>query len=224
MLTIPNEATVQTTGTASSGLYYPNRMGRLYITALEEVMGTNGLNAILRLAGLNRFIGNHPPDDLERRFDFADFTALGIALEDMYGPRGGRGLALRGGRVCFSRGLRGFGALSGVGDLAFKVLPLATKLKIGLPALASIFTNFSDQFTVVEEHDDHYQYIMKRCPVCWDRQSAAPCCHVAVGVIQEGLRWVSGGLEFRVVETACHARGDEHCTCTIYKEPLVRPG
>ena len=41
------------------------------------------------------------------------------------GPRGGRGLALRAGRATFADALRGFGALAGVGDLAFKVLPLA---------------------------------------------------------------------------------------------------
>src|SRR5512143_2577262 len=144
---INNLANVDQVTTASdrSGLYYPNRMGRLYFTALEEVMGTNGVNAILNLAGLDRFIGNYPSEDLERQFDFADFTALDMGLEQMYGPRGGRGLALRGGRVCFSRGLKGFGALAGVGDLAFRVLPLPIKLKIGLPALASVFSNFSDQ-------------------------------------------------------------------------------
>jgi len=105
-----------------SGLYYPNKIARIYIAAMEEVMGKNGLNAILNLAGLHQYIDNYPPDNLERQFDFADFTSLNIALEDMYGPRGGRGLALRAGRACFSQGLKNFGALAGVGDLAFKVL------------------------------------------------------------------------------------------------------
>ena len=57
----------------------------------------------------------------------------------MYGPRGGRGLALRAGRATFVEGLRNFGALAGAGDIVFKVLPLSTKLKIGLPALARYF-------------------------------------------------------------------------------------
>ncbi|HRE26374.1 MAG TPA: 4-vinyl reductase, partial [Anaerolineales bacterium] len=75
-----------------SGYYYPNKMGRIYLTALEEVMGKNGLNAILRLAGLDRFIDRYPPDNLAKEFDFADIAALHTALEEMYGPRGGRGL------------------------------------------------------------------------------------------------------------------------------------
>ena len=203
-----------------SGLNYPNKIARIYIMAMEDVMGKNGLTAILNLAGLQNYIDNYPPDNLERQFDFADFTALNAALEDMYGPRGGRGLALRAGRACFSQGLKNFGALAGVGDLAFKVLPLGAKLKMGLPAMATIFTNFSDQVSEVQEHDDHYTYTIKKCPVCYNRKSVKPVCHAAVGLLQEGLRWVSGGHEFRVVESECHAAGAENCVFVIYKEPI----
>lgn len=203
-----------------SGLYYPNKIARIYIQAMEDVMGKNGLNAILNLAGLSMFIDNYPPDNLERQFDFAHFTALNAALEDMYGPRGGRGLALRAGRACFAQGLKNFGALAGVGDLAFKVLPLSAKLKMGLPAMATIFTNFSDQTSEVQEHDDHFTYTIKRCPVCFQRKTDKPCCFAAVGLLQEGLRWVSGGHEFRVVETQCVASGAPDCIFVVYKEPI----
>src|SRR5215831_5462827 len=111
-----------------SGLHYPNKFGLIILKSLEEVMGKNGLNAILNLAGLNNYIENYPPDNLEKGFDFTELSAIGVALEDMYGPRGGRGLALRAGRATFSQGLKNFGALAGVGDLAFKVLPLGAKL------------------------------------------------------------------------------------------------
>ncbi len=203
-----------------SGWNYPNKIARIYIMAMEDVMGKNGLNAILHLAGLQAYIDNYPPDNLEKQFDFADFTALNAALEDMYGPRGGRGLALRAGRACFSQGLKGFGALAGVGDLAFKVLPLGAKLRLGLPAMATVFNTFSDQISEVQDGGDHYTYTIKRCPVCWGRQADKPICHAAVGLIQEGLRWVSGGHEFRVVETECHAKGDANCVFVVYKEPI----
>ena len=204
-----------------SGLYYPNRIARIYIASLEDVMGVNGLNAILNLAGLQELIGNYPADNLDRKFDFVDFTALNIALEEMYGPRGGRALALRAGRACFAQALKNFGALAGVGDLAFKVLPLPAKLRIGLPAMANIFNNFSDQISEVQEFDDHFTYTIKRCPVCWGRTADKAVCHVATGLLQEGLRWVSGGHEFRVTETDCRAKGDTNCVFVIYKEPTA---
>ena len=82
-----------------SGYYYPNKIARIALLALEDVMGKNGVNAILNLANLQHLIDNYPPDNLERQFDFADFSAINGALEEMYGPRGGRGLALRAGEA-----------------------------------------------------------------------------------------------------------------------------
>jgi predicted hydrocarbon binding protein len=203
-----------------SGLYYPNKIARLALTALEEVMGKNGLNAILNLAGLTHLLADLPPNNLERGFDFADFSSLNGALEEMYGPRGGRGLAQRAGRAVFKEGLRNFGALAGAGDLAFKILPLSTKLRIGIPAMAKIFSTTSDQLSTVQEKDDHFLYTIHRCPVCYGRQTDKPCCHIATGLLQEGLRWVSGGREFKVVEVACIANGEKTCDFVIYKDPV----
>lgn len=204
-----------------SGFYYPNKFARITIQAMEEVMGTNGLNAILNAAGLKEVIGNYPPDNLEKGFDFADYTALNVALEDMYGARGGRALALRAGRATFAEALRGFGALAGVSDLAFKVLPMNAKLRIGVPAMANIFNQFSDQVSKVhEEGTDRIIYTLERCPMCWGRKTDKPVCHVGQGLLQEGLRWVSGGREFKVEMTTCIAMGSDMGRYVIYKEPI----
>jgi len=203
-----------------SGLYYPNKFARITILAMEEVMGKNGLNAILNLASLNSLIDNYPPDNLERQFDFSDYSAVHAALEEMYGPRGGRGLALRAGRAVFGSALKNFGALAGVGDMAFKVLPLAVKVKVGLPSVAKIFTQLSDQYTTVEERDAEYVYTIHKCPVCWGRQTDKPACYTATGLLQECFKWVSGGHEFRVNQEKGHSSGDDLCTFIIQKEPV----
>ena len=209
------------TPVATSGLYYPNKFGLIMIKSLEEVMGKNGLNAILNLAGLTKYIETYPPDNLEKGFDFTELSAVGTALEDMYGPRGGRGLALRAGRATFSDSLKNFGALAGVADLAFVVLPLQSKLRIGLPAVAKIFSQLSDQYSTVEEMDDEFVYTIHKCPVCWGRQGAdKPVCFIAAGLLQEALKWVSGGNEFRVNESKCVAVGDDVCEFIIQKEPI----
>lgn len=204
-----------------SGYYYANKIALIAIKALEEVMGKNGLNAIMNLAHLPHLIDNYPPDNLEREFDFADFSAINQALEEMYGPRGGRGLALRAGRATFDDALKNFGALAGAADLAFVVLPLQAKLRIGLPAMARIFSQISDQHSTVKEYDNEYIYTIHRCPVCWGRaHEDKPVCFIAAGLLQAGLKWVSGGSEFRVVETRCIAMGDEVCDFVIPKTPL----
>ncbi len=203
-----------------SGLNYPNRVARIYLNAMEDVMGQNGLNAILNMAGLAELVGNYPPDNLDKGFDFADYSALNAALEEMYGPRGGRGLALRAGRASFANGLRDLGALAGVGDLAFKVLPMKAKLKVGLPAMAKIFTQISDQKSTVADTENEYIYTIHACPVCWEREADKHICFSAVGLLQEGLKWVSGGHEFRVNEIKCIAVGDDVCEFIIQKEPI----
>src|SRR5512146_2675335 len=192
-----------------TGLYYNNKFGLITIKSLEEVMGKNGLNAILNLAGLNNYVENYPPDNLDKGFDFAELSAVGVALEEMYGPRGGRGLALRAGRAAFADALRNFGALAGAGDLAFKVLPLQAKMRIGIPAMARIFSQISDQYSTVEERENEFIYTIHRCPVCWGRSNVdKPVCFIAVGLLQEGLKWVSGGMEFSVHESRCIAMGE----------------
>lgn len=199
---------------------YANKIVLITMKALEEVMGKNGLNAILNLAHLPHLIDHYPPDNLERQFNFADFSALNLALEEMYGPRGGRGLALRAGRAAFADALRNFGALAGVGDLAFKVLPLQAKLRIGIPAMARIFTQISDQYSTVQEFENEFIYTIHRCPVCWGRRTDKPVCFIATGLLQEGLKWVSGGNEFRVNESKCIAMGEEVCDFVIQKTPI----
>lgn len=205
-----------------AGLYYPSKFGYITLKALEDVMGKNGLNAILNLAGLNHYVDNYPADNLEKTFDFADLSSINIALEEMYGPRGGRGLALRAGRATFADALRNFGALAGAGDLAFKVLPLQAKMRIGIPAMAKIFSQVSDQHSTVEERENEFVYTIHKCPVCWGRSGVdKPVCFIAVGLLQEGLKWVSGGNEFRVNESRCVGLGDDICEFIIQKEPIA---
>ena len=205
-----------------SGLYYPNKFGLITIKSLEDVMGKNGLNAILNLAGIPHYVDSYPPDNLEKGFDFAELSAICVALEEMYGPRGGRGLALRAGRATFSDALKNFGALAGVSDLAFVVLPLHAKLRVGLNAFAKMFTQLTDQVTNVEENASGFVWTILKCPCCWGRHDEEkPVCYIATGLLLESLKWVSGGNEFRVTESKCIAIGDAICEFVIPNEPIA---
>jgi len=204
-----------------SGLYNTNNFGRIALLSYEEVLGKPGLNAILNLAGISYLIDNYPPGDMERAFDFADYTAILVAMEEIYGPRGGRGLAQRAGRATFNDILKNYGALAGVSDLAFKVLPLLLKMRIGLSAVARTFTQVSDQYTTIEEQPDSLLYNIHKCPSCWSRTGAdKPACHVPVGFLKASLKWVSGGHDFRINEIQCFAMGDDVCQFLIQKDPI----
>jgi predicted hydrocarbon binding protein len=203
-----------------SGLYYPNRIARLFFLAMQDVMGSNGLNAVLSLAGLEAFVDHPPPDNMARQFDFAYVSSLSQGLEDMYGTRGGRGMALRIGRACFSMGLKDFGAMAGVNDPAFQALPTEERVHLGLRALALIFTHFSDQYSIVTDEGNAYHFVVDISPFAWGRSDDRPVCHALSGIIQESMRWVSNGYEFHVQEIACHATGSDNCTFKVNKKPI----
>jgi predicted hydrocarbon binding protein len=203
-----------------SGYYYPNLIAKIYLEAIEEIMGTNGIKALLNLANMQHLIDNYPAGNLSKEFDFADFAHLNEAMETMYGPRGGRALSLRAGRKAFDQGLKNFGAMVGVADRAFRMLPMKLRMKVGLGAMARAFSSTSDQISYVREEEDHFLYVIERCPVCWGRHSETPICHAALGIIQEGLNWGTGGLSFKTAEVSCIARGDPACNFVISKEPL----
>ena len=86
-----------------SGYFYPNLIARIYLEAIEDVMGSNGIKALLNLAHMPHLIDNYPPGNLSKAFDFTEFAQLNEAMETMYGPRGGRALSQRAGRKAFDQ-------------------------------------------------------------------------------------------------------------------------
>lgn len=204
-----------------STYYYPQLMGRIMLQSMEEIIGRAGVHSILTLASRGEFIENYPPADGDRSFAFESVSALQIALEQAYGPRGGRVLALRIGRSCFNYGLREYGSQMGLTGMPFRLLPLTTKLQVGAEAFAGLFNHHSDQVVRVEENETHLLWHNERCPLCWDRKAAEPVCHLAVGLLQESLYWLSGGKIFEVEEICCIARGDPACTFRIDRQPIA---
>jgi predicted hydrocarbon binding protein len=200
--------------------FYPRKMGRIILLGMEEVMGINGVDALLQLAPLEDFIQKPSPVTTGQSIAVEKVSLLQSTLEQAYGPRGGRGLALRVGRACFKYGLKEYGSMLGLTETAFRLLPLRTKLYTGAKAFADLFNKHTDQKVRVEEKDNKILWHIDQCPLCWNRKADEPICHLAVGLLQEALYWVSGGKVFNVEETACIARGDKSCTIVIDQTPL----
>ena len=56
--------------------------------------------------------------------------------------------------------------------------------------------------------------------MCWGQECDRPIGFIAIGILQESLRWLSGGLEFRVEELECIGMGAERGLFRIDKEPI----
>jgi len=199
--------------------FYPNNMGRYVFIALEELLGRNGLNAVLNLAGLTHFINNYPPNNMEKKFPFASYAAVNQAIEDFYGVRGSKGLMLRCGKVSMTHALAMYTAFAGIGNLGMRLMPQSMKVKITLTVIAQTFRTISDQLSKVTEEADAYIYENETCSMCWRRTSSQPCCHVATGVLIEALHWATG-KNYRVTEVACMAMGAPTCRFVIDKQAI----
>ncbi|PIV27377.1 MAG: 4-vinyl reductase, partial [Anaerolineae bacterium CG03_land_8_20_14_0_80_58_20] len=99
-------------------------------------------------------------------------------------------------------------------------LPLGAKMRMGGQALADVFNKETDQRVSIHERDGKLLWVIERCPLCWERHAEQSVCHLAVGLLQESLYWVSGGKIFNVEETLCIAKGDPACAIEIDQTPL----
>lgn len=201
------------------GMTFTNKIGHLTYLSLEEVMGANGVKAVLRLANLPDYLDAYPPNDFKRGYPFEAQAATSQALHTMYGPRGARGLEMRAGRVAFNLGLREFGPLLSVSDLAMKLMPPSMKLKIILNAVTQVFDRFTDLKPYIKEEKTQFVYHITQCSNCIAREPA-PHFYLARGILEESTAWASGGKRFSVEQCTCMGQGSPTCAFNIGKEPL----
>ena len=187
-----------------------NSLVRQALTSAQEVMGDNGLNAVLRASGLERFIGNFPPNNLEPSIQASQYAQLNQAIEEFYG-RAGKGMLRRIGKASFQYGVREQAALLGVAGVALKILPERQRIKFILNGMVDALKKSNPQVNAwVDESGGKLAYIESTCAICHSRQSQTPICYLYVGSISEAVQWATG-KEHEVIETHCLARGDSYC-------------
>ena len=151
----------------------------------------------------------------------SESPTINQAIREIYGERGGRVLSMQAGRVTFKELLNTYGAMVGMTDLAMRLVPLKIKMSLGLNAMAKVFNSVSDQVTTVTEKENVFLYSISRCPACWGlHQEERPICAMQIGLILEGLSWLSGGRKFKISEMECRGMGTENCTFEVVKEPI----
>ncbi|HXD11808.1 MAG TPA: 4-vinyl reductase [Anaerolineales bacterium] len=191
-----------------------NALVRQALTSAQEVMGENGLTAVLKTSDLERFVGNFPPDNLEPSISASQYAKLNEAIEAFYG-RGGRGMLRRIGKASFQYAVREQAALLGLAGAALKLLPEKQRIKFILNSMANALKKSNPQVDArLDESGERLAYMESTCAICYGRHSEAPICYLYVGSISEAIQWATG-REYQVVETHCVAKGDPYCRFEI---------
>lgn len=200
--------------TTREDLFIINSLVRQALTSMQEVMGEHGLNAVLKSCGLDKFVGNFPPNDLEPSINAAQYAQMNQAIEDFYG-RGGKGMLRRIGKASFQYGVREQAALLGVAGVALKLLPEKQRIKFILNGMADALKKSNPQVDArLDDSAGKLAYIESTCAICNGRHSDHPICYLYIGSVSEAVQWATG-REYEVTETHCIAKGDAYCRFEI---------
>ncbi len=203
------------------GNHRSSPLGQIVLDGVEEIIGRSGVHAVLNTDLMARFYQQENEMGAKaERLPARELSAIQSSLEEMYGKRGGRGVALRAGRVSFKYILRYFGTVLGLTDLNYRLLPAPVRLRTGLEALVKLFSDLEGGPVEVEQAETAWLWRSKACPFCWQRTTSEPACAFTVGMLQEFMSWNSGGKVFHVEETECRAKGKPACVFRIETKPL----
>ncbi|HQF61380.1 MAG TPA: 4-vinyl reductase [Anaerolineaceae bacterium] len=190
------------------------------IRGMKEVIGQTGVQAVLNLAQREQVLSARFNLDDPRGLLFKDLAALHSILEVSYGPRGGRGVALRAGRAAFGHLLRQTGDQIGLTDMEYRLLPTPQRIQTGLQKLAALTAASCAQPVEVTDTETTWVWRMSLCPECYRRQAAEPVCHFVTGLLQEFMAWANSGRFHHVEEIECRATGGAACVFSIDRQPL----
>ena len=200
---------------------YPNQPTRAFLEALEDVLGKNGLNALLRIAGLPGWIETYPADNFERDVDLSEFSSLNAALEEIYGDRGGHGLARRASESAFDLSWKQYGPLGDLSTAEIDAFPEQERIKEGARLFAETLSSASDLECEVISQDDILLFRVHNCPICWGRESSIPTCAGFIGLLEACIKWISPGMDVEIIEIECAAVGGEVCIFTFDAQPKI---
>ena len=197
---------------------YVNALFLQALRGVEEVLGANGLTAVLRASGLERFINNPPPNDLAAGVQAREYARLNAAVETFTG-RAGKGMLQRIGRASFRWGIKEQAAVMGLAGIALKALPQRLRKRAILLGLRKGLMDVVEYGLVdVQDADGVMVYTDYACTICHMRHSEQPVCHLYVGTLGEAMSLATGRdfQEFQIVETHCKARGNGFCRFEIH--------
>lgn len=196
---------------------YVNALLLQMIRGIEEVMGTNGLNAVLRTSGLARYVDSPPPNDLAPGVLAREYAMLNAAIEEFTG-RAGKGMLQRIGRSSFRWGISEQSAVMGLAGIAMKALPSRLRKRAILLGIRKGLMDAVEFGSVdVAEKDGVLIFTDYACTICHTRQAETPICHLYKGTLGEAMVYATGKdyRDFEIVETHCRAQGHGYCRFEI---------
>jgi hypothetical protein len=195
----------------------PNRRFHCLLLAIQDVMGRNGLNATLKLAGLPHYLSHNPPVNSACEGHASEYAAIIQAIESQLGSSA-RGQLNRIGHASFKHVVACDRLVWNTIFLTSHLLPTRQRLQRALGQLARYLSEPDDRVSV--SSDQHRLLLVDEASDgTYGRQRNTEICWLTLGQIQECMHWATGH-NYDVVEVACKAKGHPGCKFEI-GEPFV---
>lgn len=198
-----------------------NLLMRIWLETIHEIVGSNGLNAILNHANIREYIDNFPPDDDELVIPVGDVKSLRLSLFDLFGGKGAKGLQLRVGRKITHNFIKKRPGIARATKIATRLLPEIKKMRLSLEhykeqAEQRVSSSLdTPQFELLEE-EDYFLIINRDNYMSKGVTSQTPVCGVTVGNLQAMMEWITGHPH-EVEEIECRAMGHPADVFRIWK-------
>jgi len=188
----------------------PNNLMHFILTRLEDVVGKNGTDTILKYASLDRFIDNYPPCDFKMVEPMDNLDAIENALMEIYGENGYLALLRGVGTQTFFAMLEELPWFFEVEEGAMDGLSPRERFTLLHRTYNEKWASAIGVHTNIEVLEDRIIDTSSECTSCRGLKASRPIC-VHVMDFYRGIAMHAGLEEFHIEEVKCMAMGHDVC-------------
>ncbi len=200
---------------------------RWALLAIVEVVGENGLDSILKKAGMEKFRQSYGSDQLSAvsGFTFRDYANINAGVMQVLGAKEPR-FVFHSGRVSARHAMRRYAQIFHpepqlVNGLLTQEEQLRASLETILQGYQGVAENTGQEYHAwLTDTDDFFYYHLESCAVCAGKASTEPICLFFSGSLMESLKWYTS-RQYNVREVACRSMSDPACVWEIAKLPVA---
>jgi predicted hydrocarbon binding protein len=191
---------------------------RIWLETVQNVIGHNGLNAVLNHGNLNQYIDNFPPADYEMQIAAEEISDLFSSLYEVFGQKGSYSLLLRIGRERARIGIEKYnkGMMKAL-LVAARLVPETTKMRLSLERLVGEQNQVFPDSMDLHETDQFFVLTYRENFESEKITSESPVCGATLGSLQYGMEWITGHPH-KVEEVECRAMGQPADVFRIWKK------
>ena len=194
---------------------------RIWLETIQNVIGQNGLNAVLNHGNLKKYVDNFPPADYEMLIAAEEICSLFSSLHKIFGQKGSHSLLLRIGRERARIGIEKYnkGMMKAL-MLAARLVPETIKMRLSLEKLIEEQNRVIPDSMELHEEEEFFLLIYRESFESEKIMSEAPVCGATLGSLQYGMEWITGHPH-KVEEVECKAMGHPADVFRIWKTTVA---